>query len=287
MSVITTLEATSFKNTGLTGVLVLPPSLERIESQAFAGVTTLTGITIYDNVSYIAPDAFSPALNNPSVTITVQSASSYAYQFFSTNFPQATIIVVVCFLEGSRILAEKDGKLQYLPIESLREGDFVETYLHGRRPIAYIASTTIHPSDPSVTKANRLFRVCKSHFHQLDEDLFVTGGHGILVKDPITSLLDSWKDDTPWQRILVDSLEKCLDQEKTRGDKIDGLHRIPAYLYGEGVEECCSLTGPQTIWHVALKSVDETSDEQCFGIYAHGGILVESCSEVYIRKYMK
>ena len=80
----------------------------------------------------------------------------------------------VCYGSGTKILCENG----YRPIEDLKPGDLVQTYLHGNLPIEYIKSNTfINNSDKWSECMYKMVSINPEH-----EDLIVTGGHGILKK---------------------------------------------------------------------------------------------------------
>lgn len=79
---------------------------------------------------------------------------------------------VPCFGPGTKILAAGSA---WIPIESLRVGDIVKTYLHGLRPITYIYKGTMI-NNPDVWHTC-MYTAQREGF----DPLVVTGGHSFLV----------------------------------------------------------------------------------------------------------
>jgi hypothetical protein len=88
---------------------------------------------------------------------------------------------VPCFNTDTKILClnKKTFEEEYIPVQLLRSGDLVKTYLHGYRKIKYIGVNRF-TNDPN--NYNSCMYVIEKNKHQdLIEDLIVTGDHSILV----------------------------------------------------------------------------------------------------------
>jgi hypothetical protein len=160
-----------------------------------------------------------------------------------------------CFLEGSTVLCEVDGIERYVPIEQLTKGTLVKTSLDGYKPVALVGKGTLHnPGTDERTEA-RLYKCSPSKYPQLKEDLYITGCHSIL-EYPIT---ERQKEDT------IKHLGKLFVTDKK--------YRLMACV--DDRAEPWNSEGTFTIWHIALDHQDEGMN---YGIYANGGLLVETCS---------
>ena len=73
----------------------------------------------------------------------------------------------------------KNDKEEYLPIQDLRKGDIVKTYLHGYRKIDLIGKGQMVNNPNSWHRCMYLLE--KTEENKLTEDLIVTGGHALLV----------------------------------------------------------------------------------------------------------
>jgi len=167
----------------------------------------------------------------------------YTDQFVQYN---SSYSVVYCFHENTQILTSKG----YTNIQHLSKGDLIKTYRHGYVPLHTLITQTIHTGNKPT---NQLYICDKNDFHELTEDLVLTGGHSILVDEMTNEEIER----------TIEIMGKIFT--------IDDKYRLPA---------CANKKtkpyphGTYKIYHIALDHEDET---QAYGIYANG-LLVESCS---------
>jgi hypothetical protein len=167
---------------------------------------------------------------------------------------------IPCFLEGTKILASIDGVEKYIPVETLRKGDLVKTSLDGYKAVVAIGKGEIqNPGDDTRTE-NRLYKCSVEKYPGLNEDLYITGCHSIL-EFPIT---EKQKEDT------IKHLGKLFVTDKK--------YRLMACV-DERAEPWMS-EGTYTIWHFALEHEDPKMN---YGVYANGGLLVETCSINFLQ----
>jgi hypothetical protein len=160
-----------------------------------------------------------------------------------------------CFLEGTTILCQVDGVEKYIPVEQLKNGTLVKTSLDGFKQVVLLGKGTIqNPANDERTE-NRLYKLSPSEYFELKEDLFITGCHSIL-EFPIT---DKQKEDT------IKHLGKLF--------VTDNKYRLMACV--DERAEPWNSEGTYTIWHFALEN---SNDGFNYGVYANGGLLVETCS---------
>jgi hypothetical protein len=165
-----------------------------------------------------------------------------------------------CFLEGSTILCQVDGVESYIPVEQLKKGTLVKTSLNGYKPVVLIGKGIIqNPGDDERTEY-RLYKCSPSKYPELTDDLYITGCHSILV----SAITDTQREDTIKQlgRIFV----------------TDKKYRLMASV--DERAEPWNSEGSYTIWHFALENTDEKMN---YGVYANGGLLVESCSIHFLK----
>jgi len=160
-----------------------------------------------------------------------------------------------CFLEGTTILCEVDGVEKYVPIEHLTPGTLVKTSLDGYKPVVLIGKGTLQNLGNDERLESRLYKCSPSKYPQLKDDLYITGGHAIL-EFPIT---DKQKEDT---------IKLVGDVYVT-----DRKYRLMACV--DERAEPWNSEGAYTIWNFALEHSSKTMN---YGVYANGGLLVESCS---------
>jgi hypothetical protein len=168
--------------------------------------------------------------------------------------------VLPCFLEGSRILCQVDGKEEYLPVETLRKGTLVKTSRDGFKAVELVGKRTIANSGTEERTEDRLYKCTPSAYPELTEDLVITGCHSILV-DTLTDV----------QRAAT---EKSLGKIFVT----DRKYRLMAHI-DERAEPWASA-GDYTVWHFALENTDITMN---YGVYANGGLLVETCSINFLK----
>lgn len=167
---------------------------------------------------------------------------------------------IPCFLEGTEILCYVDGEEKYIPVESIRRGTLVKTSRDGFKPVVLIGRGTIYNPSNCERIEGRLYRCPVENYPELTKDLVVTGCHSILV-DKIT---DEEREKTikSLGRIFITDrkyrLMSCID-ERSKPYEVEGTFPI---------------------WHFALEHTDVSMN---YGVYANGGLLVESSCIRFMR----
>jgi hypothetical protein len=165
-----------------------------------------------------------------------------------------------CFLEGSTILCQVHGVDQYIAVEQLTTGMLVKTRSNEYKPVVLIGHGSIeNPGDDERTK-NRLYKCSTSKYPELKHDLYLTGCHSILV----SHITDAQKE------ALIGHLGKIFIT--------DDKYRLIACV--DERAEPWNSKGAYTIWHFALENENESMN---YGVYANGGLLVESCSINFLK----
>jgi len=163
---------------------------------------------------------------------------------------------IICFRDDTKILTSNG----YIPIRNLKEGDLVETFSHGLKPITVIGKTEIIHEAIEDRVPDQLYKYCKTEDNGLIEDLIITGRHAILV--------DEFVSDEQKQSVL-----KMYGIIK----KTDNKYHLPAAVDNNSVVH--EIPGQYTVYHLALQNDNENMN---YGIYANG-LLVESCSNNYLK----
>jgi hypothetical protein len=165
-----------------------------------------------------------------------------------------------CFLQGSTILCQVDGVEKYVPVEELGKGTLVKTSLDGYKPVVLVGKGTIQNPGNDQRTESRLYKCSPSNYPELKNELYITGCHSIL-KFPIT--------------------------EKEKEDSIKHLGRLfvtdKKYRLMACVDERAepwNSEGTYPIWHFALEHNHEGMN---YGVYANGGLLVETCSIKFLK----
>ena len=160
-----------------------------------------------------------------------------------------------CFLEGTTILCQVEGVEQYVPVEQLKKGTLVKTSLDGYKAVVLVGNRSLlNPGNDERTE-NRLYKCSASKYPQLTSDLYITGCHSILEG----KITDKQKEDT------INHLGKVFVTDKK--------YRLIACV--DERAEPWNSEGTYSIWHFALENENERMN---YGVYANGGLLVESCS---------
>jgi hypothetical protein len=167
---------------------------------------------------------------------------------------------VPCFLEGSTILCKVDGVVQYVPVEELKKGTLVKTSLDGFKEVVLLGKGTLQNLGNDERKEDRLYKCSKAKYPELREDLFLTGCHSLL-EYPITEQ-------------QKDAIINCQGKLYVTDKK----YRLMAWL--DERAEPWNSEGAYTVWHFALENKD---DGMNYGVYANGGLLVETCSIRFLK----
>ena len=166
-----------------------------------------------------------------------------------------------CFLEGTTILCEVDGVEKYVPVEDLTKDLLVKTSRDGFKKVVVVGKGEIINPGNDERIEERLYKCSPSKYPALTTDLFITGCHSIL-EFPIS---EKQKEDT------IKHLGKLYVTDKK--------YRIMACV--DERAEPWNAEGVYTIYHFALENED---DGMNYGVYANGGLLVETCA---IRTLLK
>lgn len=166
-----------------------------------------------------------------------------------------------CFNEDTKILC-LNGNLEeeYIPIQNLKKGDLVKTYLHGYRKIEIIGKNTLKNNLDDYNEC--MYKMKKTDDNGLIEDLILTGGHSILVDD-----LGEYKRD---------------DIDEVLYLKVDDKYLLLCSISSDFsmIED----NNMYTYYNFVLEN--NGNDDERFGVWA-SGILVESTSknEFFTFKY--
>jgi hypothetical protein len=166
-----------------------------------------------------------------------------------------------CFLEGSTILCQIDGIETYMPVESLKKGTLVKTALNGFKEVVAVAKGEITNPGNDERIENRLYKCSKEKYPALTEDLYITGCHSIL------------------ERHITEKQREGIIKHLGKIYVTDKKYRLIACV--DERAEPWNSEGTYTIYHFALENED---DGMNYGVYAGGGLLVETCA---IRTLLK
>jgi peptidoglycan hydrolase CwlO-like protein len=169
-----------------------------------------------------------------------------------------------CFKEGTKILCKTDFGDKYIPIEQLDDNVYVKTYKHGYKRIKFLLQSKLINTNKRTI--NKLYVMKKTNENKLINDLYVTGGHALLVNelDEKTSLK---------MNKLINNLDIGYER------KIDDKEKLIA-CFDKRFKEHNEL-GLFNIYHLVLEN--EKNEYKNYGIYANG-ILAESTDEITLSR---
>jgi hypothetical protein len=211
---------------------------------------------------------------NPVPTITFNSAITVSANVLQIYDPSDNALgnriildgIYPCFKEGSKILRfdpETDME-SYVPVETLRRGDLIQTATCGYKTVAFIGRGVLRNPVDDPDRKNRLYRFRDAH--KKHPPLYLTGEHCLLYKE---------KDIPESKRREV--------REHMGDDYItETYYRVPACLddKGEPYKAKSGSEEPVTIWHFALEHNNLYNN---YAVWANG-ILVETCSIDFLTK---
>lgn len=218
-------------------------------SDLSSGYTYATVLDSPDGVLVIKASTFSEEqdLNYTASTITGDSEYIYfgngaaGFIVFKKNTP-------ICYNENTKILSLVNGKRLYVPIQDLRKGDLIKTFLHGYKKVDVIGkgSFTNNVNKPDTC----MYKLVKSEQNTLIEDLIVTGKHSLLVDHVPTSILDDH-----------------FDGKLENVQKVDDKYLIHASI--NPAFEKMEDSNEYTYYHLVLEN-DDNSETKRYGIWANG-----------------
>jgi sporulation protein YlmC with PRC-barrel domain len=195
-------------------------------------------------------------INIANETITIENQlfkSGQAYYFTSYELPYP-----MCFKKDTKILCFKENKEIYIPIQNVKKNDLIKTSKNGYLRVNFIGKSIIQNPSNNKRTLDRLYKCSKENYPNLIEDLFITGGHSILV-DSLTEI-EKQKTNEIWDKL----------------QKTDDKYRLMVSI--DEKSEPYQQQGEFTIYHIALENQDHYGN---YGIYANG-LLVETCSLICI-----
>jgi hypothetical protein len=253
-------------NTLLTYTLPLLPPTVTINGTTVAINGTYTAIARTSSVNVVVTS------NDPrTVTSTVGTTNliddlNIITITMSDNTIYNVYVMVLrnCFLEGTKILCCVDNEEKYIPVEEMKEGTLVKTFLNGYIPVHTIGHSNIYNPANKLRGENRLYKRTKEQYPEITEDLIITGCHSVLVDV---------------DRITPEVRKKTMDLFKHETMATDTKYRLLTCL--DERADTYEVEGTFPIWHFALDHYDIYMN---YGIYANG-LLVETCSINMMREH--
>jgi hypothetical protein len=274
-SSVVTIDANAFNNVKpvLTGVdFSFATNFHTIYDNTFQNYVALTSITINLGVS-LGSNSFAgtTSINNENYSsLTTMLLQGYnSNQLSVAKFDSGAISAAAaasCFNEDTKILCLNNNVEEYIPVQNLRKGDLVKTYLHGYKKIELIGKSKLR-NDINNIWNNRMFIMYKTEENGLTEDLIMTGGHSILV-DKLTE-----------EEINYYKSNNIFNGE---GIKIDDKYLLLAGVSNQFI----SIEDNNVFTYYNFCLENDGDNDKRFGVYANG-ILAEIPSTSQFTDFKK
>jgi len=198
----------------------------------------------------------------------------------------------ICFKEGTKILCLKDKKEIYIPIEKIREGDFVKVYsgVNSYKKAKIIIKSQLLNTEK--TTINKLYKLTKSKNPLLIEDLYVTGSHALLHNnlsedeyEKMNALADHYNN----YNVVVEN-DNMSEEERENLSlllkyyhdyKITLFNKYKLIAYYDLDFEEVNDENIYNIYHIVIENENKYGS---YGIYANG-ILAESTNEAGLIRF--
>ena len=184
-------------------------------------------------------------------------------EYFGAGFDNSAVdyaITGACFNEDTKILCfnPETNEEYYTPIQNLKKGDLVKTYLHGYRKIDIICTGKLRNNIYYFGKY--MCKMRKTETNSLIEDLIVTGAHALLV-------------------------DELSEEERLKTTEVFSKWRIPfildeKYLLLAGISDKFEIMKEDivyTYYHFCVEN--DGNDETRYGVWANGVLVETPCKK--------
>ena len=210
--------------------------------------------------TFSSPNGFQAWTSGPNLLSVYKNDPFNTSVYTSFDISPAFLAPPICFNSGTLILCYGPMEDIWKPVESLKKGELVKTYLHGYRRIDTIISSEIENNANSLFEC--MYRLPKTK--DMKEDLIVTGGHSIM------------EDELPEKVLEMYEMNNWFDGGKD--SMIDGKYMVLACL-SDKFEKVMTKKKFQ-IYHFALENDGE--DTKRYLVWANH-VLTETPSKAYLQ----
>jgi len=232
------------------------------QGSAYFGASNLAAISKYSNATI---DNSFFQVSGGAQSLSINPGSSQLYFAPPSTDGLTYIVNPVCYNEDTKILVLNELLEEvYKPVQDLKKGDLVKTYLHGYRKIDMIGKGKLI-NNPKKWRYC-MYKMVASDENCLLEDLVVTGGHNILVDE-----------------VSVDDKEKFIEMGlEDYKYKIDDKFLVLASVSDKFIP--IETNDSFTYYHFVLESED---DEQHFGVWANGVLSESTQKSQFVKSGMQ
>ena len=184
---------------------------------------------------------------------------TYLYDITNSIVTTTFDLAADCFQKGTKILCENDI---YVPIENIKVGDLVKTYKHGYQKV--IRCVIRRSCDYVISSRNQIYQYTQKSNPELIEDLYLTGGHSLLL-DSLSEPESNDMKELDWldSDLMVDDKYKLMCCFNKKLD-VSANQNVELYRF-------------------SLEPPENATPTHVYGIWANG-ILSESCSSASMDK---
>lgn len=192
----------------------------------------------------------------------ISAAEDRLYNIEALGFQYGNVASTICFRKGTSILCLVDGEEKQVPIQKIKKGDLVKTYKYGYKEVEDIESTYSSMSN----ELNSLYKLPMGTYSGMTDDLYITGGHSLLVDKLSENEHDNMRR-ISWKPHLF---------------KVADKHKLLA-MYNPKMKR---VDIRDKIYHIVLEQINDHSPYSVYGVYANG-VLAESCSRRSLQMHRK
>jgi hypothetical protein len=191
------------------------------------------------------------------------SETTFLISWYNSNYQNKISLLdiigdVGCFLADSKVLTNHG----LIAIQLLKKGDLVQTFNDGLVHVKFVGKIKFFNKLTEERINPHLYKLNKNDFPELLEDLFITGGHPLLVDE---------KDlDEETKKKLLDIDVPIIIEDK---------YRVFACIHPKA--ELWNDEGMKEVFDIVLENEDPHRN---YGIYVNG-ILTESMDEDFFLNY--
>lgn len=202
------------------------------------------------------------------------------------------VVSTVCFKEGTQILCYINKREVYVPIEKIKEDDYVKVYNgnYAYKKAKFIIKSKLINS-PSTT-INKLYKLSKHKHPNLIDDLYVTGSHALLhdsLSEDELEKMESLANHYNNYNVVVEN--DCLTEKERenlsqlikyyRDYKITMFNKYKLIAYYDLNFEEVNDTALYNIYHLVIENDNKYGS---FGVFANG-ILAETTDEAGLLRF--